>query len=215
MAVHVRARALGWGCTAGVIGLCACTTGGNTTERGSEVAAPRSAEVPAAIAGSKPQRGRVLGGEKAARIVAWPEPARIDQGARASYGAELQARIDDAPVPVLAPPEAGARAVLSSGASWYALTVHGDGYLLHTHGSGEARVHPHVRTFEPTHPMRDGAGFVTRNEEIWSASWIEHGVAYSFEVECDRRVVSWCDDEKAFMARLESLVYVGGRGGAR
>jgi hypothetical protein len=215
MAVHVRARALGWGCTAWFIGLCGCSSVEHGGERGGALALERSAEIPAATTGNKPQRGRVLGGERAARVIAWPAAERIDHVARARYDAGLQARIDDAPIPVLAPPEAGARAVLTSGPSWYALTVHGDGYLLHTHGSGEARVHPHVRTFEPTHPMRDGAGFVTRNEEIWSASWIEHGVAYSFEIECDRRAVTWCDDERAFMTRLESLVYVGGRGGAR
>jgi hypothetical protein len=63
--------------------------------------------------------------------------------------------------------------------------------------------------------MRTDGGFLTRNEDIWSASWIEHGVAYSFEVECDRRVVPWCDDEAEILGRVESLVLVAAKGGAR
>lgn len=205
-------RALHSAALAVALATAACGAPGTTTEpRGVE--ASRTGEAP-----PRPtQRGAVIGGERVKRAVAWPDASRTDALARLRYPAEIRERLDAAPIPVLAPSElpSGAKATASVGPHWYALTVHGDGYLLHTNGSGEARVHPHVRTTEPTHPMRTDGGFLTRNEDIWSASWIEHGVAYSFEVECDRRVVAWCDDEAEILRRVESLVIVAAKGGAR
>lgn len=172
------------------------------------------ADVPVARP-TTPVRGRVIGGEKAARVIAWPESARIDLAARERYAADVRDTLDGSPVPVLAPGDPGDRVSATVGPTWYALSVYGDGYLLHTRGSGEARVHPHVKTADPTHPMRVAGGFLTRNEDIWVASWIEHGAAYSFEVECDRRVVAWCDDEAEILGRVESLSYLGTKAGAR
>ena len=208
-------RALQFAALAAAVASAACGAPGTANQpRGAET--PRGAEAGAET--PRPtQRGAVLGGERVKRAVAWPDASRTDALARLRYPAEIRERLDASPIPVLAPPELpdGAKATASLGPHWYALTVHGDGYLLHTHGSGEARVHPHVRTTEPTHPMRTDGGFLTRNEDIWSASWIEHGVAYSFEVECDRRVVAWCDDEAEILQRVESLVLVAAKGGAR
>ncbi|MFO0633451.1 MAG: hypothetical protein U0168_11430 [Nannocystaceae bacterium] len=198
---------------AAALALSACTRACSTHEAAPPASGERSTTAPV-VPRTTAKRGTVIGGEKVARVVAWPQASTLDADARAQLLASVGDRLDASPIPVLAPPQSG-RSTLSLGASWYALTVHGEGYLLHTHGSGEARLHPHVRVYEPTHPMRGGAGYLTRNEEVWSASWIEHGVAYGFEIECDRRVVPWCDDEREVQARLESLVYVGGRGGAR
>ncbi len=161
------------------------------------------------------QRGRVLGGEKVLRVVAWPDAADTNEAARTRYSTQVQETLSRSPIPVLAPADPTANVTATVGPHWYALTVHAEGYLLHTHGSGEARVHPHVRSVEPSHPMREAGGFLTRNEEIWSASWIERGASYSFEIECDRRKVAWCDDEAEVLARVEALVYIGVKAGAR
>jgi hypothetical protein len=172
--------------------------------------APRSASEPALTATPKRQRGTVIGGEKVARPIAWPASPRHDV-ARDRYDAKARAAIARSPVPVLGPDDPLARATMIVGAHWYALNVQGDGYTMHVDGSGQARVYPHIKTFERTHPMRSGDGFFTRNEGVWSATWIEHGAAYSFELECDRREVKWCDDESAILARVEALVYLGGQ----
>ena len=156
------------------------------------------------------QRGRFIGGEKVARAIAWPADATLAKAAHARYDADARAAIARAPLPVLAPPEPLERTTVTVGAHWYALTGYGKGFSVHIDGSAQARVYPHIKAFERTHPMRESDGFLTRNEGIWSATWIEHGVAYSFEIECDARVVAWCDDEAAVLARLEALVYVGG-----
>lgn len=171
---------------------------------------PRSASEPALTATPKRQRGTVIGGEKVARAIAWPASPRHEV-ARDRYDAKARAAIDRSPVPVLGPEDPLARATMIVGAHWYALNVQGDGYTMHVDGSGQARVYPHIKTFERTHPMRSGDGFFTRNEGVWSATWIEHGAAYSFELECDRRVLKWCDDEAAILARVEALVYLGGQ----
>lgn len=199
--------AMGLGLVAGPL---ACTA--VETARTAERDAVRSAEpVLAPTPAVARQRGRIIGGEKARRVSAWSDDTRGDHVARARYSADVQATLARAPIPVLAPADPSTEVTATVGPHWYALTVHGDGYLLHTHGSGEARVHPHVRTTDPTHPMRTAGGFLTRNEEIWSASWIEHGIAYSFEIECDRREVAWCDNEREVLRRVEALVYIGTR----
>lgn len=197
-----------------VLAATSCAGPGSSGTPVASEASPRSVSTPKPL-----QRGRVLGGEKARRTIAWPDARGTDLALRDRFAADVRETLDRSPVPVLAPAEAssgpGDAVTASVGPTWYALTVHGEGYLLHTHGSAEARVHPHVRVTEPTHPMRTDGGFLTRNEEIWSASWIEHGAAYSFEIECDRRVVAWCDDEAEVLRRVEALSYVGTKAGAR
>lgn len=193
--------------------VAACSVAGPSPA--GDVDSERAAQVP--VAAKQPQRGKLIGGEKARRTIAWPEDTTTNQIARARYGAQVHDTLARPAIPVLAPAEPADRVVATSGPTWYALSVHGDGYVLHTTGSSEARVYPHIRVAEPTHPMRVAGGFLTRNEDIWAASWIENGAAYSFEVECDRRVVSWCDDEAAVLQRVEALAYIGSKptGGTR
>ena len=156
------------------------------------------------------QRGAVIGGEKVARSIAWPAADRIDVAARDALSEGARAAIARAPVPVLAPPN-HADAQVFTGATWAAVSAHGKGYTMHVQGSAQARVYPHIGAFDPTHPLRTGDGFVTRNEGVWSFSWSEHGAAYSAAIECDARVVSWCDDEAAVTRMVDALVVVGGR----
>lgn len=156
------------------------------------------------------QRGAVIGGERVARSIAWPTADRIDAAARESLSDEARAAIARAPVPVLAPP-GRADVKVFDGESWVAVSAHGEGWTMHVQGSAQARVYPHVRAFEPTHPVRGDGGFVTRNEGVWSFAWIEHGAAYSADIECDARVVDWCDDERRVAQLVDELALVGGR----
>lgn len=188
--------------------VAACSVAGPSSA--GDVDSERAAAVPVAAKTPRPsQRGKLIGGEKARRTIAWPEDTSANQIARARYGADVHDTLARPAIPVLAPAEPTERVVATSGPTWYALSVQGHGYVLHTTGSSEARVYPHIRVAEPTHPMRVAGGFLTRNEDIWAASWIENGTAYSFEVECDRRVVPWCDDEAAVLQRVEALAYIG------
>ncbi len=222
--VHVRERAQASAhhCSVAVAVALTMLGGCGTVESGSRSAPEiaRSADrdgrdATDADVRAQPSRGRIIGGERVRRTIAWPDAARIDTTLRTRYAATVRDTLDRSPVPVLAPAEPGERVTASTGERWYAITVHGDGYLMHTHGSGEAHVLPHVRSVDPTHPMREAGGFLTRNEDIWAATWIEYGVAYSFDIECDRRQVSWCDDEAEVTSRIEALTLVATRGGAR
>ncbi|MBC8073736.1 MAG: hypothetical protein IAG13_35780 [Deltaproteobacteria bacterium] len=185
---------------------CAADERGELVLREAEVQSPGA---PATAATR--QRGRVIGGERVARAITWPAEHNVATAARDRYDAPTREAIARSPVPVLAPSVIFEHATLSVGAHWYALSVHGEGWTLRVDGSGEARSYPHLKTFERTHPMRAGDGFFTRNEGVWSATWIEHGAAYSFEVECTAGAGAWCEDEAAVLAELERLVYLGGK----
>jgi hypothetical protein len=61
------------------------------------------------------------------------------------------------------------------------------------------------------HTLREHEAFVSRNEGIWNATWIEHGVAYDLGLECAPVDAPPCDDQANVEALAEGLVYVGGR----
>jgi hypothetical protein len=191
-----------------VIGACSAAEPGAVVLREASIDAPASPRAPLR------QRGTLLGGEKVARVLAWPAEDSLVALARDRYDANVREAIARSPVPVLAPGDPFGpfeRATMTVGAHWYALAVHGDGWTIHVDGSGQARNYPHIKAVERTHPMRSGDGFFTRNEGVWSATWIEHGAAYSFEVQCEGDKQAWCEDEAAVLAKLETLVYVGGK----
>ena len=178
---------------------------------GADSSVERSADVDADLRARPHQRGTVIGGERVVRAVQWPAAERLDLATRDRLAPAARDAIARAPVPVLAIRDHADTQVFV-GDHWAAATSHGPGWTAHVRASGQARVYPHVRAVEPTHPVRGGEGFVTRNEEIWSVAWIEHGVAYAFDLECDRRIVSWCDDEAAVAKLVDELVLVGGEG---
>lgn len=81
-----------------------------------------------------------------------------------------------------------------------------------------ARVYPGVRP-RPSQSsgggsstLRGQAALVTRNEGIWTASWLEHGVAYDLGIECAPVDAPPCDDQAELEALAEGLRYAGGRG---
>lgn len=126
--------------------------------------------------------------------------------------------IDRSPVPVLVPGDAGwsARAsVLTTGpaGAGYALAASHDGQHLSVQASRLATLLPHVGRHRGTHTIRGVAGFLGENEGIHTASWIEHGVAYTAELECQAPDGPECRRER-LVALVEGLVYVGGVGAA-
>lgn len=172
--------------------------------------------MPAAIEAPRArQRGTILGGEKVVRRASWPAPQAISASTRARFTAESLARIDRAPLPVLAPPDvAPDHTTVTVGPHWYAISTHVDGVTLRVEGSAKARTYPHVEPVPPSHPMREAGGFLGNNEGIWTASFVEGGIAYAFEMECDRSDDPRCADETDTSARIEALVHVGGDRGA-
>lgn len=178
------------------------------------VAEPREASASEDLTARPPDRGAVRGGEPMARVVQWPSPHSRDVQAYEALDETSRAAVDDAPVPVLVPSldeHLDERRVMH-GPRWAAFWGRREGLTVSLHASGMARVLPGVRPEPGPATVRETPGFVTRNEGIWSASWIESGVAYALELECTPLDAPPCDDESELLRMAEDLVYVGGRG---
>lgn len=167
-----------------------------------------------------PSRGKVRGGERMRRTVQWPAEATRALAAYEAFDARGRAAIDESPVPVLVPgPELALdqREVLR-GPEWYSFWGHreheGVEVTVTLQASRMARVYPGVRPQPGPHTLRGREGLVTRNEGIWSASWIEHGVAYDLGLECAPVDAAPCDDQAEIEALAEGLLYAGGQGEA-
>jgi hypothetical protein len=159
-----------------------------------------------------PSRGPVIGGERIARVVSWPARDELDAELVAALDGELRAAIDVAPLPVLLPSEvplAGAR--LMHGEHWWALWVQHDGITLTLQASGVAKVHADLRGAKNPHTVRGVEGLVTQNESLWSAAWVEHGVAYALGLECADPQMEACRDDGRVREIAEGLVFAGGR----
>jgi len=168
--------------------------------------------------GAAPRRGRLLAGERVARIPRWPAAATIDQAARERLPTAARAAVDRSPVPVLVPGDPAwlASVAVFTGApdgAGYALAAHHGELGLALHASRSATLVPGVGHSRGKHRLRGVDGFISANDGIRTAAWIEHGVAYSLDLECHDPDGPGCSDD-ALRAAVLGLVYVGGIGGA-
>ncbi len=161
-----------------------------------------------------PSRGTARGGERMRRTVRWPAAASRDDAAYGALSRSSRAAVDASPVPVLVPAPGhalGERRVMQ-GPEWAAFWARGEGITVSLHASRMARVYPGVRLQDGPHTLRGRPAVITRNEGIWTASWLEHGVAYDLELECTSPEDPPCADESLLVELGEALTYVGGRG---
>ncbi len=165
-----------------------------------------------------PDRGRVRGGQKVQRRVRWPAQDSRDMEAYAALDEPSRAAIDAAPVPVLVPtgPLVLDRKQVMHGPQWYAFWGQRQGVTVTLSASGQAHVYAGVVPKPGPYTLRGQQAYISRNEGIWSATWIEHGVAYDLGLECAPVDAPPCDDDTTLTAMAESLAFVGGaRQGAR
>ena len=175
-----------------------------------EPPAPVHREAAAADFETPAARGRVIGGEKVARLITWPEA--VDPALVAALPEALQTAVAAAPLPVLLPTAMPLpRAELMHGEHWWALWAQHDGITLTINASGIAKVYPHLRGAAMPHTVRGVPGLVTQNEAVWSASWVEHGVAYQLGIECTDPKMPACADDVHVREVVESLAFAGGR----
>ena len=141
--------------------------------------APREASTPAPVFTARPpSAGVVIGGETVRRVVDAPRSAPE----RPAPTPELREAIEATPLPVLMPADAE-DAQLHVGDGWYALTRHRPGYSLNLQASARAKLYPDIASRRGDWDVRGTHGTVSNNEGIWSVDWVEHGVAYSLELE--------------------------------
>ena len=142
--------------------------------------------------------------------IVWPT-THADERALAALGDD-KVNVGRSPVPVLAPKETKLEnAKVMVDAEYYAINGKVDGATITIQGTRLAHRYKEIGSIPGDRPMRSGHGFVTVNEGIRSASFLENGAAYSVDVECaDPSHDARCTGDAFVLALVESLVYVGG-----
>lgn len=167
---------------------------------------------------SAPRRGRFIGGERVQRVAQWPQTTELAQEVRARAPAAVLAAVDRSPVPVLVPGDpswlARAHMFVPEGPQAFGYAFAGTLAERHLsiHASRIATLVPHIGQVRGD-PVRSGVGSFSVNEGVRTASWIEHGIAYSVDLECFDPEAPTCDD-RTLRELVAGLVYVGGVGGA-
>jgi hypothetical protein len=155
--------------------------------------------------------------------VAWPAAASIDERALLSLSqgstkteAEVRALVARSPVPVLAPKELRLRApTLVVEGEYYALTGRDEGATVSLQGTRAAHRYDGVEPVAGNRELRGDArirGFVSTNEGIRTASWIENGAAYSVDVECSDARDERCTSDAFLLSVVAQLTFIGGSG---
>ncbi len=150
-----------------------------------------------------------------AGAVRWPAAGTLDRIAFARLDESSRDAVRTSPVPVLVLREPALLAVtrVMTGPAWYAIAAREGGLTISLGGTRLAHPHPGVAPARGRSIVRGEPAFVTQNEAIWSASWLENGVAYVLEVECDTPSEPRCADERTLLGLTAALSYVGGAGG--
>jgi hypothetical protein len=156
--------------------------------------------------------------------VAWPSATSVDEralssvidAAQSSRGIdprEIRALIARSPVPVLAPRDLrlGSPTLVVEG-EYFALTGRVQGTTIGLQGTRAAPRYEGVEPVTGNRDLRGTRGFVSVNEGIRTASWIENGAAYSVDVECADAQDARCQSEAFLLSVVESLAFVGGSG---
>ena len=95
-------------------------------------------------------------------------------------------------------------ASVATGDHWAAFTARHDGLTLSLHASALAHHYEHIRPVRPPHRVRGEGAFVSRNEGIWTVSWIERGAAYALDLECAPLERHECADDATIREFAES-----------
>jgi hypothetical protein len=180
---------------AAVLVLSACNTSPSAPERGAPPPSPEEAKL-------------------VVNEVVWPDAAAIDRAALGALPERAASHVRSSRVPVLLPAREALLAVASVVAKelWTSASMRAEGVTLTVTASRASHRVPGVGPTKGNRALRGTHGFVSQNEGIWSASWIENGVAYSVEVECASPEAPRCADEVFVTEVANDLAYVGGAG---
>jgi hypothetical protein len=142
-----------------------------------------------------------------------PKPAPLDVRALDLLGDDNARRVARSPVPVLVPSERVDALTFVVESEYYAFS--GDlpnGVHVAIQGTRKAHRHEGVKPTAGNKSVRGLPGFVTMNEGIRTASWIENGASYSIDLECKKLDHDACAKEEYVLALASKLAYVGGPG---
>jgi hypothetical protein len=125
----------------------------------------------------------------------------------------MRAQVDAAAIPVLVPADA---ALVEAGTiiveqSFYAFNVRAGGITVTVQGTRPSIKVEGVAPNPGNVALRSGKGFVTENEGIRTTSFVENGIAYSVDVECEDLKDTRCASDRFVVDLTNGLVYVGGK----
>ena len=140
--------------------------------------------------------------------------AAVDETALASMPAKARDQVAAAPVPVLAPaePQLLEQAKVTIGNGYYSLSSATNGVTLVIQGTPLSQ-DTGTLAGAPVSPTIVGNRrvFATANEGIRSATWVERGVAYSLDVECNNPSDRRCASDEYVLSLVSKLALLGGR----
>jgi hypothetical protein len=197
---------------AGIFAAVACLAGCNDRPSAPPSSTPPSTVAPAATAVTTTPDLAAPPANAELTAVTWPK-APPDPKVVSLLPKAVRAQVEVSAIPVLVPNDA---ALLAAGTlivepAYYAWSARSSGATLNVHATRIAFKYDSVPPVPGQKPMRGTKGFVTVNEGIYSASWIENGVSYSLDVECESAKDARCRDDKYVLELTNGLSYVGGR----
>lgn len=208
-------RSLAFVVVASLVGV-GCGSPDETLGSASALSASATAQASPAPRALQRSDGALAGREAYAEraVVVWPSSSSLDEGALASLSADASAAASSAPAPVLVSSrEALARAtIVVLGDTWYSATANADGLNVTVGASLLAHRYRSIPPIAPSATLRGRPALITQNEGIWAATWREHGVSYSLDVECASPDEARCADDALLKEIAQGLVLVGGRG---
>lgn len=156
-------------------------------------------------------------------VVTWPATDSADERTLLSLAdtakseREVRASIARSPVPVLAPKDLRlASPTLVVEGEYFALTGRYEGATISLQGTRAAHRYEGVDPANGNKEIIRGSAplraFVSTNEGIRTASWIENGVAYSVDVECSDPREARCQSDDFLLAIVAQLTFIGGSG---
>ncbi len=145
--------------------------------------------------------------------VTWPKADRLDRAALAALPAPMAQNVARAPVPVMVPKNEAMllRATVVSEPLFYAFFASNDGVNVSLQGTRGAYGRDDGTPSERPDVVRGKPAVVSETDQIWTASWVENGVAYALSVECGQAGDRRCGSKDYVVEVADALAYIGGR----
>ena len=165
--------------------------------------------------GAAPERAALVQGARfRATDVTWPRADSIDRGALAALPDAATAKVARASVPVIVPKGAAmlAKATVIAEPLFYAFFASIKGVNVSLQGTRGAYGEADAGAMTHGDEVRGHPATVSETDRIWTASWLENGVAYALSIECAQADDARCRTQSYVLELAERLAYVGGEG---
>jgi hypothetical protein len=184
--------------------LCACAQPPSTSDAAPEAAVER----PAAATRAGAPASQVLAD------IQWPGEGRLDRQALSALPQAAARAAAASRVPVLVPSrrELLAAPVIVTRENWTSFWARTPEITVSLKITRLAHKYPGLAPMRGPRDIRGAPAFVTANEGIWSATWMENGVSYALDLECASPDAPACASDALLLELASELVYVGGVG---